>query len=645
MLTSIAALAAILLFAFFLNGRCKVNASLTPLLSIVLIIDTVMLFAMFGMLKAGTTFAYLMAVIAAGYEIYTNKAELQVKIYDFFTPGVVLFITSSLAMLWILSATQPVFHGWDEFSFWGMAAKIVDKFDALYTYHNTSMLGQSIPPAMPVTTYFFNFFGGEMAEWVCYFGYDVLFMACFAAFTAPFGKKDGHKAAMVYAIAFLTPFMFEITDISSKLTSTYISAYGDIPMALVFAAAVAVYYHAENGGNGVLYTLPVLMFLTLIKDMGFALSCIVCFVVFFDMLVARKGFTFAKLKGFFAKCAAAATMLLVTGGSFVGWSAHISKVLNINRNDFSESTSIGMAEMLIRGLTELFGEKEERFTDIYNSMIAAFFETKVSMFGVSLNVVIIITLIFAAAFIFGKKDVKKSAAMMYLTTWTGFAGYYVFHLFLYAYLFKNDGYDLASYDRYMYIFYIGWLLIALTCLVRAAGNDWIKGANLSITGILLIFIAVFNLYTDMGNTFAGANSISFPKRELIRQKAEFISDAIGEDDVIYIASEENGGENWFIYTYELLDNYIVQDYFIWWEADTQEGRDAIAHSVMADYFQKHGVTHLMVDNVNDEYIRRYSHCFDTDISRFAGPSMGYFKLHFTDDSFYATLVKGGGIND
>ncbi len=644
MVSALTAFIFILIFAFGIYGVTNLKSAFTPLLSVMVLMDIVMVFAMTGRLKAGVYAACILSAVVFGFALYKNKTDLKEKLQSFFSAGVLLFMGASALMLMVLYATQPVIHGWDEFSFWGTAAKLVDKYDALYTYHNSSMLGQSIPPSMIVLGYFFGFFDGVFTEWIVYFAYDVLFFACFAAFCAAFGKKHSHSRVMMFITAFIIPFLFEITEINSKLYSTYISAYGDIPLGLAFAGALAVYFLSdENNSRDILPVIPVLVFLTLIKDMGFALSCIVVFVAFFDMLVGREKFVFLKLKGFFAKCAAAFVLLCATVFSYVGWSMHIGKVLNINRSDFSESTSVGMVEMLISGVLELISpDKSKKFSQISGSMISAFFNTKVSMFGAGVVVVAVITAVFALSFILSDKKGKKRTIMMYLTTWTGFIGYYVFHLFLYVYVFKNDAYILPSYDRYMYIYYIGWLLAGLFCLCLAVkeGHSLLAQAGLVTFG--LCTLAIFNLYADVDNTFMGVNSNSFPKRELIGRKADFLRDAIGGDDVIYVASEDNSGEHWFIYSYELLDNFMPQSYFVWTEGTTEEDWDEMAPAEMTKYFKANKVTHILVDNVNQQFVKRYGDLFDEPVDEIGLNYVAYYKVDYSGDVFRFNLVKGGG---
>ena len=643
MLSSVISLVSIIIFAFGIFAVTGINASIAPLVSLVVLCDTVAVFAMCGMLNAGTVIAYILAAAVFAVAVYRNRTDMAQKAAEFFAPGMVLFIIGSVMMLIVLNAAQPVMHGWDEFSFWGTSQKLVKQHAALYTYYPSSMLGKSIPPSMAVLTYFTGFFTPQFTEWVCYFAYDMLFLACFGAFTASFDRKQPHLAVMLYTAAFCVPFIFEITEINSKLYSTYISAYGDIPMAITFAGAVAVYFNTRHtDSRSTLPVLPVLMFLTLIKDMGLALSCIALFVMFFDMVVAKKEFSFLKIRGFLGKCAAAASMLAVTGASYIGWSVHLAKVMTLDRSDFGGSSGMGMGRMLVSGVKALLGiDRSKKFKEIFASMISAFFNLKVSMFGSGLMVVAVITAVFVAAFVLGDKKGRIRTFEAYITTWIGFIGYYVFHIFLYVYVFRNDAYALPSYDRYMYTYYIGWLFIGLFCLALAALDGHKLMSRAAIYGFAAVCLFVVGFYADKGNTFMGVNENSFPKRELIHRKAEFLKDAIGEDDVIYIGSEDNSGEHWFIYTYELADNEIVQDYFVWDGTKTEDEWDEMAPAVMTQYFKDKGVTHFLIDNVNEEFIQRYGDRFDVPVDEIGLNYVAYYKVNYNENGFYFTFVKGG----
>ncbi|MBR5521441.1 MAG: hypothetical protein IKU54_05535 [Oscillospiraceae bacterium] len=645
MLNSIFALAVILSGAFGIYALWGINSRMTPLVSLVVLVDIAALFAMGGMLKTGVIIAYVFALTLFTLACVKNKADIAEKAMDFFSPGVVMFLLASLAMLAVLYATQPVIHRWDEFSFWGISQKLVKNHDALYTFYSSSMLGQSIPPALAVLSYFFQRFTPEFVEWACYYAYDVMFFACFAAFTAAFGKNRAHNAVTVFILAFISPYLFRVLAPGGKIADMYISTYADIPMAMVFAAATAVYFFTkENDSRSIMPVLPVLFFLTLIKDMGLALSCIVVFVIFFDMLVSRRQFSFLRLKGFLAECAAAVSMLLVTVSAYIMWSVHISNVLAINRSDFGGESGMGMVQMLVTGVKALLlGTTDEKFLTVRSSIIQAFFNTKVSMFGSGLNVVIIISAIFALAFLLSDKTGRKRIWMMYITSWTGFIGYYIFHLFLYAYVFGSEAYTLASYDRYMYTFYIGWLMLAVCCVCLAVRDGYSVLAGGGLLAVLAACLVICNMYMDIGNTFLAVNDTAFSKRQLIDAKSRFISDVVEEDDVIFLFSADNNGAHWFIYSYNFIDNYFPPEVYIETWGMSPEEEKATRMSELTEYMLKNGVTHILVDHSNEELSRNYGDVFGGMMYLIGHDTVAYYKVHYTDTAFWCELVKEGSI--
>lgn len=646
MLYPLVTLFAVTAFAFALYALADIRPSLTPLVSLVTIANVVIVFGMSDMLKTGTAITLFLAVAAAVYAVYRCRNNITEKLNGFLQPGVMLFAASCLMMLVYLSCAQPVMHEWDEFSFWGISQLLIKNHDQLYTYYSSSMLGQSIPPALPVLSYIFQWGTGVFAEWVGFFAYDVLMFAAFSAFTAGFDRKSANSAVFVYLLAFLTPFFFAISDFITYMKPVYISAYSDIPMALTFAGAVAVYFFSEKGNeNAIIPVLPVLVFLTFTKDMGLALGCIALFVIFFDMLVARENFVFLKIKGFFGKCFAAAVMLFTIGGTYFGWGYHLGRVLAVNRTDYGGSSGMGIVQVLLTGLKELLiGPKSERFIAIQDKFIPAFFDTKVSMIGSGRNVVLLIVAVFVLAFVFGNRKGRKRSATMLFSTAVGFVGYYIFHLLLFVYILGDEAYNLVSYDRYMYVYYIPWLMMAVFNLAMAARDGakfWAKGA---LAGIVCCVLLLFNIYTTPENIFTGVNGNSFTVRKDVAAKADHIRDAIGEDDVIFLYCGQDDGMRWFVYTYELIDNYIIPNMDFVSVGQTEEETKRLLHKEMYDRFKDYGVTHMLMDWTSHDFCTYFDELCDVSTGDIGNVAVGYYKVVYGDDSLRFELVKGGKVD-
>ncbi|MDD6187502.1 MAG: hypothetical protein PUB11_05560 [Oscillospiraceae bacterium] len=642
MLNSALAIIVILMFAFFLSSTAKLRPSITPLVSLAVLIDISIIFGMVNLLKPGVCAAYALAAVCFAFSVYKNRDSLKEKLSHFLEPGVVLFIVTSLAMMLFLFLRKPLMTEWDEFSFWGISQKLVKSHEALYTYYKSSMIGNSTPPTLAVLSFFFQPFTREFAEHASFLAYDVMFFSCFAALTSGFEKKDWNASFAVYLFGFLLPYVFEVYTRIIYLEPVYITTYADIPLGVMFAGSFAVYFFSkENNSRDILPILPVLMMFTMIKDMGFAISCIVLFCAFFDMLVSKKDFTFLKVKGFFAKCLSAFSMFFVTVLSFASWSFHMAKVMNRNSFELGGETNMGYVQMLTTGIRELLGigDVSYKFATIKGYMLDALFGYKLSMLGTGAVLICIITALFLTAFVLNDKKGRIRTAVLYVTSVIGFVGYYIFHLFLYVYIFKDNGYSLVSYNRYIYPYYMGWLAMAVMCLSLAVTNGKKLPSKAVIFAFVLAVFGLFTYYAPMQNIFIGCSDSQFSVRKSVKSKADAIKQYIGKDDVIYVYSGGDNGERWFMYTYELVPNIVVEETAVNVTDDmTADEIKRRYREYLYDLFVKNGVDGVLIDNSSPLFCDYYGDLFDTDMGHIGLNTVSYYKVNYENDRFYFTLV-------
>ena len=631
----------VLLLAFGLYYLAGVKSGFTPLIAMAVIADIALVFSFFGQLRMGVlTGCYIVPVVVflCAFLKEKDKRAFGRKAIEFFSPGVVLFILSGVFMLSFLAVKQPVMAEWDEFSFWGMSAKLISENNALYTYYPSSMLSKSVPPALPVLTHIFGHLNGGFTEWVCYFAYDLLLFACFAAVSAAFEKERSHLGTMVFISMFLLPWFFRLTGFVPFIDTSYISVYSDIPMGVVFGAVMAMCLLDEGSVvKRTLQSLPVLAFLTLCKDMGLALGCMARFIAFFGRIACLENLPKVKIKEFFGLCRGAVCQLAVIGRAYLGWSAHLARAMSVDRSDFGGSSGMGMAEMIITGFKQLFSSHpEEKFAAVKERMFHAFFDTRVSVIGSGVRVMIFITIIFALAFVFGGKKDKLRRAFVYIRGIISFVGYYIFHLFLYVYIFRNDGYTLASYDRYMYTFYCAFLMAAVRVLARAASGQSPAGGRRprqrALAAVCCVIILFFARFAARGNLFTAYDGSNASVRFQVQAKTDAISQAVSPGDVIYCYTGEDDGFRWFIYTYTMPDNIIVPQHYIWLPFVREKD---IPHRAVEDlrrFFREHGVTHFLVDYGANEFWRQYmDSLFDRPITDMGSGSVAYYKVNYLDD--------------
>lgn len=164
----------------------------------------------------------------------------------------------------------------------------------------------------------------------------------------------------------------------------------------------------------------------------------------------------------------------------------MSVVLGSNRFDIGGSADMGMVQMVTTGIAELLGiGRTQKFTDIMELMKSAFFNTRLTMFSVGAPdstlgrifngsgfiTVLLILSILLAAFLLGDKRMRVRTAWTALWSTLGFAAFYIFTGFTYVYVFKEElAYGLGDYNRYIYPYYAGWLVFAVTMLCASLKN-------------------------------------------------------------------------------------------------------------------------------------------------------------------------------
>jgi hypothetical protein len=138
-------------------------------------------------------------------------------------PAWLVAFGGSAVLAVFLSVRQPLFRQWDEFSFWGTAAKAVWQSDALYTLAvQTNLEARTYPPALPLLSYAFSFLTQSFASWLLYAAYGVLTFSVFGAVVGLAGRRSAPAAFGVLACV-LTPFAVECWSAGQVLTS-YVTA-------------------------------------------------------------------------------------------------------------------------------------------------------------------------------------------------------------------------------------------------------------------------------------------------------------------------------------------------------------------------------------------------------------------------------------
>ena len=386
-----------------------------------------------------------------------------------------------------------------------------------------------------------------------------------------------------------------------------------------------LYLHGEGNeaaleatlGYGRQYLLVMLAGLSLVKDMGLALGLVAAMVIAADLLFCagegrRWPVRLGRAAGWFGVLGA------VVAAGWLGWSVYVAKVSGQDRFDLGnagDTESLGMAQMMIQGVKELLGiGRTEEFSAMGSAMTDAFFHRQVCLLGSGLVASALVLAVLAAAFVLGDRLHRRRVAVYTLFSLCGFAAFWVFHWFLYLYVFKAmEGQELKDYSRYFLGWYMGWMLGALGLLGTAGGQRKRPWAGLCAGGLFCLLGAVILWRGQTVNNFTTYSATFYDERLQVKERAAAVNAVLEESDRVYPICQGNDGTRWYYYGYE-LDCELVQMYGGGYgtEADPYQPTTAVTltdettlgdrqYEVVADaegllgYLKACGATVLLVD--------------------------------------------------
>lgn len=474
--------AAVLVFSAALSVKAGLDPGLCPL---IVLCATMLWFSAFGcfdLLAVAGWGYFLLAALALGWLAWRRR---RLRLRALVTPATLFFLAASLLVMGYFALRQPIPMEWDEFSFWSIAPKVVKLSGRMYTANPGNLRVTSYVPGLVMLDYAFSFFGAGYQPWKIFAAYDILLFACFAAALAPAKRRHWALAAPAAVFCLLLPFLGTVYLKIIYVCTAYMSSYADIPMGVLFGGALALYFNAEKKTPALLWGVAAAVTaVSLTKDTGFALSLIAAALVGFDLLFHRRAQqpAFFGLKGPLVRLCWCGVLAGGPVAAFFGWAAHMRVFTGADRLAVGGAANLGAVQLVATGLKELVGVgRTEHFSAVMGGMLQAYFKTPVSMFqlqegkgplgpianGSGFTVTLVVLGLLAAAFLLDRRG-RRQVGWFALLSFAGFWAYYCFIGFTYVYVFPAaQGLGLVSYNRYIYCYYLGWLLAAMAFLLRS----------------------------------------------------------------------------------------------------------------------------------------------------------------------------------
>ncbi|MBE6887688.1 MAG: hypothetical protein E7484_04610 [Ruminococcaceae bacterium] len=633
--------AAVTGIAVFISLKYNMNSGLTPFVSSCFAMMFLSLFGCLGFVKLGGYLYFLLALAAVIYMAlgYKNNWKALSKVV---TPGFVFFVAASVFVIVLFSIKQPMYIVWDEFSFWGTSVKLIKVSGEMYT---TAEIGwewaATQKPGLVMNSYLYEFFG-HYQEWRACAGMDVLLFSVAAAVASCFENKNWHKAVPFIVIAFLTPFAFSLYNTITPPSSIYMSVMADVPMGMIFGAVMCLYFGLRGEKHGVGAVCIALATLTFVKDTAFPLAMVAAVIICADIIIAEKECSFGAVKGFAGKIINCIIVFITPVITFIAWTVYLGAVLNVDATgNVGGSEQMSMFGMLIEGIKQLLGiGTTEKFVQVMGQMLSNYFNIRLTVLGSGLRVTIVILCLTAVAFLTAADKRQKIRSVLYAVLSTaGFAVYYIFIGFCFVFVFKDaEAASLASYERYVYPYYIGWFLAAVMLVAQSAAQKTQKIyglARASVLAVTLLMVLRLSNILLVGHTFVDFDENFLKDRREQVAKVECIMEYIPDaQQKIFFIGQGDDGNRWFRYSNQMLPLQLAYSYGggTICHADAQTPGDSlyyikVTQDELLDYLQENNCGYIFVER-SDSYLESgFGHMFSDALESCKDGKSALYKIN------------------
>lgn len=604
------------------------------------------------------------ALAAVAYKVIKEKAAAKEKIAAVFSPDIIIFASLCIVFAFLLESQNAMFIRWDEFSFWGSAAKVTVLTDRLYTYGAFSLTNRlAYPCALPVLCYAFEFLGGEFCEWAAYAAYNTLIFAAVAAVSGAALAKRGGKKGFAESVAVITAFVcviavFVFESQNSVFANIYAfrSVMSEMPLGALFGGTLCIYFSKEE--KDIKCFIPLILALSalsLIKDVGYVLAFIAIFIIAADMFFCgvkrvKPLKCFNRFCGFGAAVTVSVIMLFAATAAFFSWNLHVAAVTGQSRTEADGSAQLSMVGVLVNGFKELIGiGRTERYAQTFKNMIWAFFKTPVSLcFSGAVITAAVIVILLAAYFSANEKYCKRAAVCLAVTGLCGLCGMMLFQLFAYVYVFDDQsGTALIEYGRYMSAYYLGFFMAAVGVFARAVSNGEKRRCGAFAAGIAVLALCALP-FMRPENTVINMSATVSENRVLLNRRAEGLK-TLTETDRVYVISQGDNGEKFFNYAFLAMPAYVQEPICSLMVAPDDEqaallpGAQGVSTKEFCEYLIKNNCGYVLLDDIDDYMFNDFAELFDDKLSSFFNNDVRLYRVAKNGDT--VTLVPCMGENE
>lgn len=538
------------------------------------------------------------------YEVVKNK-DLDKIINNIFTPGFVIFI--GFTFIFVFALKGKLFNTNDEFSHWGDIVKVMATIEDFGTNPLSNSIFKSYPPAVSIFQYILEkinlYLTGEVfVEWLCYIAYDILCVTVILPFTNKFSFKRSSSIITSIITLFLLPFIF--------FTPSFITLHVETILSFFIAAlALQLIWNEDDLLSDIRYLL-MLAVLVIVKDSGLLFSAL--FGIGFALKkLLNKDLTKKEklLNCLYTACAIGLPKVL--------WAIDI-KINHVAKSFSNKFDFISLLNVLTG--KEISYRKDVLKTFFDYTMVEGMFigKTGIMMIYSALIVILICLIIIVTSLIKTKYEEKKTSSniakyISIITLIVFIAGTCVSYMYKFS---EDEALQLASYERYVSIVYIGFFLfVFINFIILNDRNDKLTEVLNCVIICVLVFCVPAEIVTTIFTRTVVKSSIAY-RNELCGEIVNKTNELLNNETIWYINVYSDDADR-LVYKYSVRPN-VVEGYANIKEKVKDDDQFAIKYSVdewSNDLFNGN-CGYVAIYRVNDEFIEDYGSLFENieDIS-------------------------------
>lgn len=380
-----------------------------------------------------------------------------------------LFFCAAMTLIGTHTFTHP-----DEVHFWGKLVAFLYQHNQLPTPSTADFKFLDYPPGAALFQYFilkqFHFFHDE----IVYFAQQILIFSCLFVVTA---LKEWKKVAVAMMAC-----LFVLSDFRGAFLY---SIYVDSLVACFFAAIILIYHLSSLSKHKTLFViLPILCFLTLIKQVAFPIALLAAVIIIADLIASdnRK----KNLSALFL------VSLLIFGCLLT----HSSWVLHYHH--LGVSKTFQTKEITLSDLLRNFSSHASTHTKLVIQHFAFAFFIYVGDFNrLMINPFLCMLLVSACYFIIFKKLKRElkpvfpfsiQVMIFYISFILFSLGLLILYIHSYTYF---EAKNIASFGRYFDIYFIAWFMIIFTQLIQLMSFSQPNSKKIIIFCIVVLTLILF----------------------------------------------------------------------------------------------------------------------------------------------------------